>query len=503
MMQDRLEIGKDLLANTGVLFGSIDNNEMLGFKHLMNELFDYRNEAGMIVWKGATDNNPTRIAIEHEYILSYVKDLKASPSVWRSASDDTKELMLATYEDFKNHSSSIEEIQTKFRRFVKENKESLDPLTHYIHIDEDGPYTGSRKVHNPGKQGYDYIIPHDKNGKPTKKPARGYRYPEEAMKDLIARNKIIFGDDEDQIVQIKEYLKDYNGSLKGVINLDSRVAANTLESLFGSREIFKNPKPVELIEKLLAFTTQQNSITLDFFAGSGATGQSIINLNKADNGRRRFILVEQGEYFERVLLERVKRSAFSQNWKSGKPEGSANGSEILVQVLTLEQYEDVLNALEVDHNEAERPNGVGVRYLYRPEEQRARTSLDLSKPFSQPVLYGRQRQAVHADLLESYLWLVGLAPRQRGYLLVHGIPYRWARSGVHLVVFRDVMTGQSDDEALRQVLAAARAAAPGTADITTLHVNQEADYLTPPEPGLAVRAITATDFDRGATWSAS
>jgi len=253
----------------------------------------------------------------------------------------------------------------------------------------------------------------------------------------------------------------------------------------------------------LAFTTQQNSITLDFFAGSGATGQSIINLNKADNGRRRFILVEQGEYFERVLLERVKRSAFSQNWKSGKPEGSANGSEILVQVLTLEQYEDVLNALEVDHNEAERPNGVGVRYLYRPEEQRARTSLDLSKPFSQPVLYGRQRQAVHADLLESYLWLVGLAPRQRGYLLVHGIPYRWARSGVHLVVFRDVMTGQSDDEALRQVLAAARAAAPGTADITTLHVNQEADYLTPPEPGLAVRAITATDFDRGATWSAS
>ena len=99
------------------------------------------------------------------------------------------------------------------------------------------------------------------------------------MKKLIDDDKIIFGTDETQIIQIKEYLSDYNGGLKGLIELDSRVGANALESLFGSREVFKNPKPAELLANLLGFVATAGQHVLDFLAGSGTTGHVVVNLN--------------------------------------------------------------------------------------------------------------------------------------------------------------------------------------------------------------------------------
>src|SRR5690606_20492407 len=113
--------------------------------------------------------------------------------------------------------------------------------------------------------GYRYDILHPKTGKPTKQPARGYRFPESTAQELLASGKILFGTDENQIIQIKEYLKDYDAGLKSVVVLDSRVAANMIESLFGSREVFKNPKPVELISKVISFGSNKKSVCLDFF----------------------------------------------------------------------------------------------------------------------------------------------------------------------------------------------------------------------------------------------
>ena len=81
--------------------------------------------------------------------------------------------------------------------------------------------------------------------------------------------------------------------------------------------------PVGLYDENLVWTVtpKGKGVTLDFFAGSGTTGHAILNLNKTDNGNRKFILVEMGDYFESTLKERIRRVMFSANWRNGKPDG--------------------------------------------------------------------------------------------------------------------------------------------------------------------------------------
>lgn len=322
-MAPRLYMLWEMLHDSnGVVFVSINDIELFRLGMLMNEVFGEDNHVGTLIWKGSTDNNPTRIATEHEYILCYAKNKGRLPSPWLSKQSDAKDRMLAAYEQIKTETFDSAVIQQRFRAFVRENKDTLQPLTHYTLVDEQGPYTGSRKVHKPVSGGYFYDIIHPVTGKPCKMPARGYRYPQETMQKLLDAKQILFGKDEKQIVQIKVYLKDYISSLKSVItNIDSRTGANALATLFGDDNVFRNPKPVELMKLILDYTTGPNSLVLDAFAGSGTTGHAVLDLNKQDGGRRRFIMIEEGrpgDKFARSLTaERIKCAIEKYGYEDG------------------------------------------------------------------------------------------------------------------------------------------------------------------------------------------
>lgn len=317
-----------LHGDRGVIFVSINDVELFRLGLLLSEIFGEENHIATLVWNGSTDNNPTRIAVEHEYILCYAKHKEALPNIWKGRTSVAKELLLDANEQIKNEVSDLDERRARYRAFIRENRESLGRLSHYSHLDEVGPYTGMRAVHNPGKEGYRYPIPHPKTKKPCRMPARGYRFPPQRMKELLNAkpSQIIFGKDHTQIVQLKVYLKDYEPSLKSVINdIDARTGQNALAGLFdGDRNLFRNPKPVELIERLLEYTTRRDSIVLDAFGGSGTTAHAVLSLNHADGGHRRFILIEEGrgrngrERFCRSLTaERVKRAISVNGYKDG------------------------------------------------------------------------------------------------------------------------------------------------------------------------------------------
>jgi adenine-specific DNA-methyltransferase len=297
-MASRLYMLWELLnPDRGIIFVSINDVELFRLGMLMNEIFGEENHVGTVIWNGSTDNNPTRIGTEHEYVLCYAKNKSALAPVWNGRLSEVKNEMLGFYERLKATATSIKDIQTQFRDFVRENRDALGNLVHYSRVDEIGPYTGLRAVHNPGKDGYFYDIPHPKTKKPCRVPARGYRYSPDTMKQMLKEKPcpILFGKDHTQIIQLKVYLKDYVPTFKSVINdIDARTGQNELAKLFGSREVFRNPKPVELIERLLDYTTDAESVVLDAFAGSGTTAQAVLNLNKVDAGRRRFILIEEG-----------------------------------------------------------------------------------------------------------------------------------------------------------------------------------------------------------------
>jgi adenine-specific DNA-methyltransferase len=308
MMYPRVVLLQKLLKEDGVLFVSIDNNELFNLKLLLDSIFGIGNFLGNIIWKNATDNNPTQIADEHEYIVCYCKNKSLQPSEWKSKNLDVKEKLLKIGEEFIKKYPNQNERQSNYSKWFSNNKAFLWPFDRYKYIDEGGIYTGSQSVHNPGKEGYRYDIIHPKTKKPCKQPLMGYRFPETTVQNLLQKGKIIFGEDESKIIELKLYVEEYRAKLSSLIEIDGRKGAYELKSIFNEDKVpFKNPKTTDLLEEVLSFVALDNDIVLDSFAGSGTTAHAVLNLNKADGGNRKFIIIEMEDYAESITAERVKR----------------------------------------------------------------------------------------------------------------------------------------------------------------------------------------------------
>ena len=309
MMWPRLRLLFDLLSDDGVIFVCIDDNELYHLRIMLDEISgNASNWIGTIIWKNVTDNNPTRIAVEHEYIVCFSKNKEMVQKIWKSRFSDVKELLVRVGQDFVAKHPDNEELQAAYSDWFREHRTELWPLDRYRYIDPDGVYTGSQSVHNPGREGYRYDVIHPVTGRPCKQPLMGYRFSKTTMDELLLQNKIIFGEDHDKIIELKVYAKDFLDKLPSVIELDGRTAAYELRQLFPDRaKAFDNPKPSSLVEKILSYATATNSIVLDSFAGSGTTAHAVINLNSKDDGHRKFILIEGENYADELTRERVAR----------------------------------------------------------------------------------------------------------------------------------------------------------------------------------------------------
>ena len=309
MMWPRLLLLRELLAPHGVMFVSIDDNEVSSLKALMTEAFGEENWLGTIVWKNATDNNPTRIAVEHEYIHAFAKNKDETDAVWKAPHADLKEVMMAKGAELIATFNGDADLVAAYRAWHRSVKNQLGPLSGYELIDRNGIYAASRSVHNPGKQGYDWELFNPLTQSNVPKPLMGYRFPEETRDQLLAEDRIIFSEDPEQLIRLKTYLESYQEKMPGLIEIDGRRGANELRQLSSGLPplSFKNPKTYTLIEWLLSYVAKPDALVLDSFAGSGTTGHAVLAMNKADDGNRRFILVESEDYADTLTAERVRR----------------------------------------------------------------------------------------------------------------------------------------------------------------------------------------------------
>ena len=295
-MYPRLLLARDLLTSDGVILVSIDDNEQANLKLILDDVFGEENLVGTIVWKNATDNNPTNISIEHEYIVCFARKKESLPSIWKSHLSDMKNVILEVEATLLHrYGNDKDAIQREYSTWYTENKSQLGKLEGYKFCDTGGGYAGSRSVHNPGKRGYYYDVIHPITGKPCTPPLMGYRFPQESMRLLIAQDRIIYGEDENKIIELKQYLRDYEDKLSSVISLDGRSGANIIRTLFDNINVFKNPKTPYILEEILSFVISDNDIVLDFFSGSATTAHAIMNMNVSDNGNRIYIMVQLPE----------------------------------------------------------------------------------------------------------------------------------------------------------------------------------------------------------------
>jgi adenine-specific DNA-methyltransferase len=190
------------------------------------------------------------------------------------------------------------------------------------------------------------------------------------------------------------------------------------------------PKSVHTVEDSIFAVSNPDSLILDYFAGTGTTGHAVINLNRRDGGRRKFILVDMAEYFDTVLVSRLKKVMFTPVWKNGKPtrlptKEEADRTPRLVKVLRLESYEDALHNTFSDdavgrlterekaHQDAIGDEEYRIRYLVQLPLEASHSMLSLARlehPFDYTLEvltdYGPKTKTV--DLVETFNWLYGL-----------------------------------------------------------------------------------------------
>ena len=324
MMTPRLKLLRELLRQDGAIFVSIDDNEVHHCKVLLDDVFGEDNFVGTICWKNATDNNPTNVAVEHEYVHCYARDRSQLSQAWSSSTIGSKDRLLRVEESLLSQNSGDDDLRESYRVWLRKNKPYIWPFQDYKFIDRRGIYTGSRSVHNPGREGYRYDVIHPSTGKSCQQPLMGYRFPRETMERLLEEDRVIFGTDETKIIEIKLYVQDFKAKLASVLELDGRAGANDLKEIFpNSGRVFDHPKPRAFVQEMVSFVSDPDSIVLDSFAGSGTTAHAVLALNQEDGGNRRFVLIECEDYADSITAERVRRvikgvpSAKDGNLKAG------------------------------------------------------------------------------------------------------------------------------------------------------------------------------------------
>lgn len=279
-MYPRLKLLQRLLAEDGAIFISIDDVEFYNLRLICNEIFGDHNFIATIIWRKnyAPKGTAKHFSEDHDYILVYGK----SAEQW---------------------------IPHKMPRTEKQNKAYKNPDN-----DPRGLWRpnnlAARNFYSKGT--YSITCP---SGRVIKGPPAGsyWRVSEEKFWEMDRDGRIWWGKDGSNVPAPKIFLSEV---ADGVVPQTfwsyeevghTQDAKKEIKTIFTGETPFDTPKPVRLIERILQIASDPDSIILDSFAGSGTTAHAVLNMNKADGGNRKFILVEMMDYADSITAERVKR----------------------------------------------------------------------------------------------------------------------------------------------------------------------------------------------------
>ena len=281
MMYPRLKLLQKLLAEDGVIFISIDEIEHRYLELIMDEIFGASNRIDTFVWQnnyggGAKSNYVVHL---HEYVLCFAKNLSTVGKI--ELPPDENILKYYKYRDDKFDIRGPYRLQPLATTSMDDRPNLRYPLYY---------------------EGHEIW------------PAKQWFWAKERALEAQANNELVFSEKNGKwTVNYKQYLNGADGTQRKskpysiITGIYTQAGTKAIKEIMGSGKAFDFPKPPELISYFLQMITGENDIILDSFAGSGTTAHAVLNMNKADGGHRKFILVEMMDYADSITAERVKR----------------------------------------------------------------------------------------------------------------------------------------------------------------------------------------------------
>ncbi|MBR9802587.1 site-specific DNA-methyltransferase [bacterium] len=414
MLHNRVALLHELLADDGTLWVSIDDNEYIRLQAMLGETFGPDNCVATVIWQKvfAPKNTAQHFSDDHEYLPVWTKD----KSTWRP---------------------------TLLPR-------SSEAEARYTNPDDDerGPWASSdltaRNYYSEGE--YEVTSPSGKTFRPT--IGTYWRVNSTKFARLDRENRIWWGEDGGNMPRLKRFLSEVKAGVVPQTLWHCKDVGHTQDAkreLLGivpferTADVLNTVKPTRLIRRAVQIGTafDTSDVAIDLFSGSGTTGHAVLLQNAEDNGNRRFILCEIGDYFDSILKKRIVRALHSPSWKNGTPATDQRGSGI-IKYIRLESYEDALNNLELKRTSQqasllEQDDDLRGQYVLSymlDVESRGSQSLLNVESFRNPDEYklrverNGETQLVNVDLVETFNWLLGLTVKHidviRGVRVVEG-----------------------------------------------------------------------------------
>lgn len=350
MIYPRLRLSRGLLTQDGVILVSIDEHEITNLRSVMDELFGEENFLSCLTWEKGRKNDAKFFSNGHEYVLVYAKSqsyLREINTLWREEKPGARDIWDKYTELRKAHGERTDLIESNLQTWYSELPKShpAKKWSRYKRIDKYGPWR-DRDISWPGSGGPRYEVIHPRTGQACAVPEAGWRFstPEEMQRQIklglvefradhteppfrkahirpipqeteVSVEEIEEGSDESEGEGDEEFASQVRGSY---FYKQSQVSVKYLRTLLG-KKVFNNPKDLDEIARLIRYTTSDDpdAVVLDFFAGSGTTGEAVFRLNSEDGGCRRFILVQLPEPLD--LTDKQQKVAAKYCQDAGRP----------------------------------------------------------------------------------------------------------------------------------------------------------------------------------------
>lgn len=427
LIKDRIGLGRDLLNNDGALVVTIDDFQYKDLAFIVEETFGAENLKGTVVIRNNPSGRPvpTGFAISHEYaIFAAKKGNKKIGKLNRSEAQNKR------YKELDEVGPFMWELLRK-RGSDSERKDSPKAFFPF-YFNQQALRIPSMEwkedlkvwdVLEPPKPNEIELWPVDEDGI-ERRWRWGLTKAQKESSELKVENK-----DGNNIVYYRYRQPDGVSPLTNWI--DSKYSATEhgtgfLKNYFFDYNPFSYPKSIFAVMDCVTIAggADKEATILDYFAGSATTGHAVINLNISDGGKRKFILVEMGEYFSSVTKPRIMKAIYSKDWKSGKPIGR-QGISNLLKYYSLEQYEDALDNLPKNKNSTQSElleSNLALKeqymlgYMMEMESKGSPSLLNIDS-FADPFVYQLRitrdddTQMVNVDLVETFNYLLGLTIR--------------------------------------------------------------------------------------------